>query len=86
MLEVTVKDLTKSKLTVTPTRQLLKVATGGTLDEALRLRGFSESIVSELMPTLTHSLRGQFFFSPDGKYFITLEDNSRKEHLTFVEK
>ena len=86
MLEVIEKDVTKGKLTVTPTRQLLKVPPNTSESDRVRLISFSEMIINEVSPSLLYSLRGQFLTTADGKFCTTMEDNSRKTHITFVEK
>ena len=86
MLEVIIKDVVRSKLTVTPTRQVLKIPPHTPVDDERRLLRFSEDIVAQLFPTNTHSMRGQFVCPIDGKFMITLEDDSRKDRVTFVEK
>lgn len=86
MLEIIEKDITKSKLTITPTRQLLKMPPEISVDDRKRLVRFSETIIEKIFPAVVQSLRGQFIPNTDGKYTIILEDNSRKQHLIFVEE
>ena len=84
-MEIIVKDVSRPKLTVTPTRQTLKIIPLTTEDEKQRLMKFSEKIINQLPSGINCSIRGSFHLLPNWSYEITLMNGSREIKYTFRE-